>query len=59
MALQAAAREGHEPALDMLLKAGADVNARGSKDTGITALHAAIFGKNRRLVDKLLDAGAR
>ncbi|GJD00404.1 hypothetical protein ColKHC_09229 [Colletotrichum higginsianum] len=42
----------------MLLEAGADVRAEGSRYKGARALHAAAEGGHVRVCEMLLDAGA-
>lgn len=56
--LQEAAADGYEIAVERLLQAGADVNAPCSKDTGWTALDAAVMGGHSAVIDRLLVAGA-
>jgi ankyrin repeat protein len=58
MALQAAAGGGHETALGILLKAGADVNALPGKESGLTASQAAAKGGHETALGILLKAGA-
>ena len=51
------ASEGKEKILQMLLEAGAEVNAEGEKDSG-NALHAASSKGHKAVVQMLLDKGA-
>ena len=55
-ALHLAAHFGHGDAVDALLAAGADVNARAGG--GSTALHVAAFGGDVALINTLLAHGA-
>jgi hypothetical protein len=55
-AMQIAAREGHLPLVDLLLKWGANVNAMNN--LGGSALHAAAFQGRLEVVKVLLKAGA-
>lgn len=54
-ALQAASSTGHEKVVELLLRNGANVNARGKYDT---ALHAASTKGNDKVVELLLANGA-
>jgi ankyrin repeat protein len=54
--LHVAALAGNRQVADLLLRYGADVNARG--DQGMTPLHAAALGGNLDLADLLLKRGA-
>jgi ankyrin repeat protein len=55
--LSFAARRGQAEILQMLLKAGAKINAKDKK-TGMTALHEAAEANQRAIVSALLRAGA-
>jgi len=55
-ALQDAARDGHSGMVELLLAAGADVNAKSNY--GDTALHYAARGGHVDVVELLLEAGA-
>ena len=57
-ALQAAAAGGHHIALNMLLRAGADLNAPPTELGGCTALQGAVDGKHLATIETLLKAGA-
>ena len=57
-ALQAAASGGHHVALDMLLKAGAEVNALPAKYSGCSALAAATEGGHQNALETLRKASA-
>ena len=54
--LHCAAYQGEEMLTQILLKMGADPNARGRD--GLTALHSAALGGNRGCIEQLLEAGA-
>ena len=57
--LHLAAHFGHGDAVDALVAARADVNARSTNNEGNTALHAALAGRGDvRIVSRLLSAGA-
>jgi ankyrin repeat protein len=57
--LHLAAHFGHGDAVDALIAARADVNARSTNGEGNTALHAAVAGcADVRIVSRLLGAGA-
>lgn len=56
-ALRDAAAGGHLEIVELLLKAGADVNA--AEDNGWTALHGAASAGQRLAAERLLKAGAR
>jgi hypothetical protein len=55
-ALVTASEKGREKVVQMLLDAGADVNAQGGQDG--TALYRASFGGHVKVAQMLLDAGA-
>jgi ankyrin repeat protein len=57
-ALQSVVGQGLLEVTDVLLRAGADVNATPAHYYGRTALQAAAEGGDMRLVDRLLEAGA-
>jgi hypothetical protein len=57
-ALQAAAGGGHRETVEILIKAGAHVNTRGSDFLGRTALQAAAEIGHEEIVRSLLAAGA-
>ena len=48
---------GHEKVVELLLGAGADVNAQGGGEDG-TALYAASRGGHEKVVELLLGKGA-
>ena len=54
--LHRAARKGFDEIMELLIEAGADVNARGNN--GVTALHLAAYYGNDRSVAFLLEKGA-
>ena len=54
--LHRAARNGFDEIMELLIDAGADVNAKG--DNGVTALHLAAYYGNDSSVAFLLDKGA-
>ena len=56
--LQLAAQEGHTAIVELLLQAGADVNAKYSTDSGPTALQLAVEGGHLAVIERLLQAGA-
>jgi ankyrin repeat protein len=56
-ALQAAARNGHEEIVEILIANGADVNCYGGRNG--TALNAAVAYGHGSIVSKLLQAGAQ
>ena len=56
--LQLAAQEGHTTIVELLLQAGADVNAQPSSRNGRTALQAAAGGGYLAVVERLLQASA-
>lgn len=56
--LQGAALDGHLEVLEILLAAGADVNAQGSYFNGYTALTAAAEAGNVKIVKRLLEVGS-
>lgn len=58
LALHAACYSGHENIALILIKMGAEVNARTGKDGGDTALHAAATGGMAAVVTALLERGA-
>jgi len=51
-----AAQEGHTPIIDLLLDAGADINA--TSEHSYTALSLAALAGHTRVVENLLDKGA-
>ena len=55
-ALHWASRDGHERMVQMLLDAGADVNAGSEK--GVSALQWASASGHQGVIQMLLDAGA-
>lgn len=57
-ALRFAAQYGRIGAVDTLLDAGVDINARVSRVYEPTALHEAAWYNHRRLVDRMLQRGA-
>lgn len=57
-ALILAVRDGLEDAVERLIEAGCDLNAREWVDRGPTALHAAEFAENHKLRRILREAGA-
>ncbi len=57
-ALHLAAHFRHLPIIELLLRSGADVNARSENSHANTALHAAAAGNaDRALVQRLIEAG--
>ena len=56
--LMAAAQEGGVATIEVLVNAGAWVNARRGRDRGWTALSSAVQDRELPIVDALLDAGA-
>lgn len=57
-ALQAAADGGHTSVVELLLEAGADVNAPPARIFGKTALQTTVEGRHERIVQLLLSEGA-
>jgi ankyrin repeat protein len=57
-ALTAACRGGHEPVVQILMRAGADVNAPPAENDRRTALQASCEGGHESIVELLLQAGA-
>ena len=58
-ALHCAAWKGHPAVVDLLLRAGADVNAHNANDHwGTTPLHAAAHANQAAIAQLLLDHGA-
>lgn len=57
-ALQAAAGRGHKEIVEILIKAGVDVNARGGDTYNGNALHAAAKGGYKDIVKLLIKKGA-
>ncbi|ESU18178.1 hypothetical protein FGSG_11425 [Fusarium graminearum PH-1] len=53
-----AAQNGHKAVVELLLAAGADVNAAAASEHGRTALEAAAEGGHLKVIEKLLAAGA-
>jgi ankyrin repeat protein len=56
LVLMLVAGRGNEVAVDILLKAKADINAQN--DRGLTPLIAAVCGRHPHIVEKLIAAGA-
>jgi ankyrin repeat protein len=55
-ALRAASKSGHEKIVELLVKAGADVNAQGVEEDGGTALFAASDRGHQKIVELLVKA---
>jgi ankyrin repeat protein len=57
--LHCATWKGHQDAVALLLKAGADVNAKNENDHwGTTPLHAAAHANQSKIAQMLVDSGA-